>query len=166
VSALLLLLIYLLLNLSTALLSRNLTRFSSYPLYVVLFVPLDQIDTLQHVGYVIYAALLHAKGDLRRVQVETLVLLRAKQRNELVRQLDESVFFSVASATVLTHGSEVGLGRAVLHVRRAAGSRRDKALPPRILLIGSQRRESVGCTVAHAQGKRVCCVTLTVRRRQ
>ena len=82
---LLLLTYHLLLDLSTSLLACNLPRLGSYPLHMVLFVPLDQIDTFKYISDVIDTTLLDAERVLSRVQVKALLMTRAKQLNELVR---------------------------------------------------------------------------------
>lgn len=77
VSALLLLLTYLLFYLSTSVFTRKLLGLSGNPLHVVLLVPLDQIYAFEDVSDIVDTALLHSERDLSRIQVKALLMLRA-----------------------------------------------------------------------------------------
>ena len=49
--------------------------FGCYPLHVILFVPLDQVDAFEYICDVIYTALLHLELLHRLIQIELLVWL-------------------------------------------------------------------------------------------
>lgn len=66
-------------------------RIGSDPLDVVLFVPLNEVDTLQDVCDVVDPPLLDAELLHGLVQVQSSVGLLAEQVYEIVRQLDQAV---------------------------------------------------------------------------
>lgn len=85
-------------------------RVCGDPLHMVLFVPLNEIYALEHIGDVVNAAFLNLKLLHGLIQVKLLVWLRPEQMDEFIRQLDQAIFLACAQVLHGEGAERRGLG--------------------------------------------------------
>jgi len=66
---------------------------------MILFEPLNKINALKYIGYVIYPSFLHIQYPHGIIQIKLLILCGHEQINKLFGELHEAILLSLALLT-------------------------------------------------------------------